>query len=472
MTDINDTAVRAVPPDGGTFGGDLSKALLVLALLSPIILVVTGPRPIIAAAWFGGIALLLALVHPRVCFFLFVLSIGWYYPIFVGGAMVNPSDIAFLLTLVAVALDFLLRGSSEIRRSPFDLPFLALIAATYLSIIFAFDRGESVTPAMRIVVIYLAFRISYKMALEIGVRRIVLFYIYFVAALSLYNGFTLVMQGGERRIFGPAWLTIETFAMTALPMAAAFIIWSRDRRERIRLTVVCLVIGLAVFATQSRAPMLTIVLSLPALALFSARKVSAVSGRRALGVLFKLAGLAVAIVVVALILRDMFFESTFGRIDEFINSAVRPEGTIALRIVLWTAALKAFLINPITGIGSGNFHIVDQIVPEIRLTPVWYYIGGLSAHSVVLQYLSETGILGAGALLWLAFRAMRTAYRSFKQKLSVRDNQTSAAVFIATFVVVVTFFYMRAWTWGQDGYLMAMLFGLNAAWYRRRTGLS
>ena len=43
----------------------------------------------------------------------------------------------------------------------------------------------------------------------------------------------------------------------------------------------------------------------------------------------------------------------------------------------------------------------------------------------------------------------------------------SVALFIALFVFAVTLLYMRAWTWGEGGYIMALLFGLLAAWYQQ-----
>jgi hypothetical protein len=58
---------------------------------------------------------------------------------------------------------------------------------------------------------------------------------------------------------------------------------------------------------------------------------------------------------------------------------------------------------------------------------------------------------------------LKTAYRIFKRKLSLSNTQVSAAVFINMVVFSVTILFMP-WTWGQGGYILALVFGMTAAW--------
>jgi uncharacterized membrane protein len=85
--------------------------------------------------------------------------------------------------------------------------------------------------------------------------------------------------------------------------------------------------------------------------------------------------------------------------------------------------------------------------------------------------LAETGLFGALSLLALALTGVRTGYRVFRARLSAADTQVSVALFIAMFVFAITLLYMRAWTWGEGGYIMALLFGLLAAWYQQTAQL-
>jgi O-antigen ligase len=177
----------------------------------------------------------------------------------------------------------------------------------------------------------------------------------------------------------------------------------------------------------------------------------------------------VAIAGIALLsFQESIFLGWLDRIERLGKSIIAPQGTIALRVVLWTAAIKGFMTNPITGIGIGNFKIIDQIIPEVKLVPVWYYIGGLSAHNVVLHYLAETGIVGAISLIALAWTGLKTSFRRFREKQLDPDSQISAALFIAMFIFAFTILYVRAWTWGLDSYVLSMIFGLNAAWQWQR----
>ncbi len=446
------------------------RVVLVLALLAPVAFYLFDFRPVVSLAWFAGVAALLLLSHPRVAFGLFMLSLGFYVRAKVGPMMVLPADVAAAFVTAAITFEFLLRGYTQFRWTSFDLPFFGLIAATIVSIIFAFDVSYTLVPTLRIIVVYLAFRFFYKLGLEIGVRTVLLWYIYIVAALSAYNCFLFLAEGGQYRIFGPSWLAFETYSMTALPMALAFLIWSHRTSERIRFSLICLLIAIALIATQSRAPLVATMISIPAMVFFAARK------RRREGNPIRIAG-AMQVVVVAVIaglvllsFQQSIFLGWFERVERLAKSIVAPQGTIALRVVLWTAALKGFMTNPLTGIGIGNFKVIDQIIPEVKLVPVWYYIGGLSAHNVVLQYLAETGIIGAFSLVALAWTGVKTSFRRFCIRQSDSATQVSAALFIGMFVFAVTILYVRAWTWGLDSYVLSLIFGLNAAWHWRPRG--
>jgi len=116
-------------------------------------------------------------------------------------------------------------------------------------------------------------------------------------------------------------------------------------------------------------------------------------------------------------------------------------------------------------LGIGNMRVVHEVVPEVKLIPYWAWVKGMSAHNVLLHYLAETGLVGAISLLFLFGKNLSIGYKSFKLKLNKHDNMISTALFIASFVCFITMFYMRSWTWGMDGHILAFIFGLNAAWY-------
>jgi len=460
-----------------------SPSALALLALTPVgaaaavsLLMLFNGRAMVAMVLAAGTLLALLVLVPRVSYYLFLASLSFWVPQRLTATFaVHPFDIMLAIVVAGVTLEFLLKSHGEIRPAHFDLLFLLLIAASLISATFAYRPTYSIVPLMRVAVIYLAFRVSYRFAQEIGVRRILLFYLVIVTLLSVYNFGTFLMHGGRIRIFGPAMLGYEPMSMTALPIALAFMFWSRRSVDRITYGIVCAAIALGIVATEARGPLLSVLISVPALIWFARRKARREKDYRTTGLVSLTGAGLIAVILAAAIANTELLAGAYGRYQEFVASLRDPQGTVALRLILWKTALRTFLDHPIAGIGVGNFRIVHDIYPEQRLIPQYILVRGMSAHNVVLHYLAETGLIGTVPLLMLAISGLRTAYRTFKLKLSSGETQVSAALFIGLFVFVCSLFYMRAWTWGQGSYVMALLFGLVAAWYQqtgKRQGIS
>ncbi|MFH1372931.1 MAG: O-antigen ligase family protein [bacterium] len=444
-------------------------ALGVLALLSPILLLTFDWGLPLVACYLGALAAVMLLVSPTIAYLVFLASISVFLPYRLSLFWIHPFDVVFALTLGATVLDFLLRGRTLVRASGYDLVFALLILATLVSALFAYDIRLSVIPSLRIICVYLAFRLAFLYGLKIGVRRLLLFYLVQASLLSIVAFVQFALLGGQVRFFGITGLALQYFAMTALPMALAFLVWSESRLARTAYGLMSIACGLGIFATQSRAPFVAVVIAVPVLLVVAYRKSSREGTVRITRVVKQVLAPVLLLAGGLLIMEESLFVNTLGRIEELIASINEPQGTVARRLVLWLAAFKAFLANPVTGIGIGNMRLVHQVVPEIRLEPLWYLVKGMSAHNVLLHYLAETGLLGTAALVALFVKGLRTGWRAFKTRSSSVDSQVSAALFMAMFVCFLTMLYMRAWTWGQGGYILALLFGLNAAWNSSRT---
>jgi O-antigen ligase len=445
----------------------LALSPFVAGLLAALVLMSMG-RTIAAIALAGGTMLTALVLVPRISFWLFLVSIAVWLPQRMTTTFaVQVFDIMLAVTFAGVALEFLLKSDGEIRPTGFDIAFLILIAATLVSAVFAFNPAYSVVPMIRIVTIYLAFRIFFKYTFELGVRRILMIYISLVVLLSLSNVAQMILSGGKTRAFGLAALGYEPMSMTALPMALAFLLWASRTRERLLYGLATVSIAAGIVATQARGPLLTVIIATLALLWFAQRKANRESnrqvGRTALIVIVVIA----LITIVAVSLSTNLLANAWLRYEEFLESARNPAGTIALRFILWKTALRTFLDHPITGIGIGNFRVVHEMYPDVRVIPLYTQVKGMSAHNVLLHYLAETGLIGTLSLVALTILGLRASYRTFKLKLERADSQVSAALFIAMFVFGITLIYMRAWTWGEGGYVMALLFGLVAAWCRR-----
>jgi len=415
-----------------------------------------------ALGLFAAPILLLMMSKPKWSLYLFLILVALYAPYRTSFMAIHPFDMAALVLVAAVFIDYIIHGNVHIRMSELDPPFLVLITATVISALFAYNKSLTIVPVGRIILLYLIFHCLFTMTLRLGVRRVVVFYILQVFILSLLNIALFLKSGGAERIYGPAWLGFEPYSMTAFPMAVMFLLLSNSRAERWRWSCVALVILLAVFATQARGPLLTVILSLP-VALFAAGYYRRNKTIARLGPVRVLVPLVVIVALVLLLLGPVLYQGLFVRVEDFLASMKHPQGTVALRLVLWQTALEGFLKNPITGVGIGNFKNIAAIVPQAKLNPLWQYVSTMSAHNVILHYLCETGLFGAIALLWLAWRGVKEALVSFVRSECLSDAQTHGALFVAMAVFAITLFYMRAWTWGQEGCIMAILFGITAA---------
>lgn len=226
------------------------------------------------------------MLFPRFAFYLFLVSLAVYVPQRITYSFaVHPFDLMMGIVFTGLMLDFLLHDRSEIRPTSFDLPFIVLIIATLVSTVFAYKPSYSIVPCARIIVIYLAFRAVFKFGLEIGVRRILLFYLHLVFVVSLYNVALFVMYAGQVRVFGFTGLGYESFSMTALPISLAFWLWSDSRRDKIKFGAIAVAIGLGIVATQARGPLLSVALMVPVLMLLAAFKARREGDRKTLSAL-------------------------------------------------------------------------------------------------------------------------------------------------------------------------------------------
>ena len=438
-------------------------SLTATLILSIIIYFTIRENYFIAFAFPGFILLTIIFFNPRFAYYLFFLSIAIFAPYRVGLISIHPFDICLGLLLITAAFDYILNVRYQLRPAFFDKQFLFIIFATFISAVFAYDINYSIVPMIRIILIYLAFRLTFKFSLEIGVRKLIIFYIILVTILSCYNSYLYLISYGEDRVFGITWLTYETYAMTALPMATAFFIWGKNKKERLLYLFSIIIIGFGIIATQSRAPLLTVIIALPVLFYFSYKNYSV---RKGVANNFKLKNFFYVFLIFSIAVfsfHDTIFSGVLDRYESFIISITDPEGSIALRLILWSAAWQAFLLDPITGIGIGNFKIITEIIPQIQMAALWERVANMSVHNVFLQYLAETGIIGATALIALAAKGLKNVLPMIKKQQSNKKLQVSSAVFIAMFIFFITIFYTRDWTWGQGGYLLAFFFGLTAA---------
>jgi O-antigen ligase len=401
------------------------------------------------------IVLLINLPHLSLKLFIAVNFI--YAPYFMTGYAIHPWDIAALIFLFACAISWLLKVSPCLDKTPFDISLGMLTLATLLSGLFAFEPSLSIIPLIRIIMIYLTFRAVYYLLDNNRIINLVRYYIFIYTAVSFYHVILFLTGEGAFRIFGFSGIGFETFAMIGVPLTLTLAIWSPSSRERKIYSLFIVINVLALLATMSRGPILTVIVAVTFLIIISWRKAKKQNIRYAKKNLRWFIGIIIPLFLIIL-LSSGYFLYLGSRFEELSEGA--SKGTILLRVSLWKAAWQSFLLNPLTGIGVGNFRIIDDLLPQLKFDPVRYYLVGTSFHNVFLHYLAETGIIGALALLFLAYKILSSGYRNFNRTIQSSDLTMAMVSYVSAFIIFITIFYMRVWTWGQEGYMLAFLLAI------------
>lgn len=129
------------------------------------------------------------------------------------------------------------------------------------------------------------------------------------------------------------------------------------------------------------------------------------------GIPIVVGGLASVLVLATLavpVLRDRASSMVVGRDDSSNN----------FRINVWLAVLQMIKARPILGIGPGNvaFNQIYPLYQRPRFT-------ALSAYSILLEVLVETGVIGLTCFVWLLVVTFHLGWIQFQTLRQVRDRQ-------------------------------------------------
>lgn len=207
-------------------------------------------------------------------------------------------------------------------------------------------------------------------------------------------------------------------------------------------------IGLVVLLAGARAAWLTYALVL------------VFSGWPLLG--WKRLSMVFAFGVLALVLLGLFSPQVGGRIERtaqaLIGSNEGVDTALSGRSQIWSAAICMIREHPVNGVGTRGFReAFPDCDPEQGAGAAWGDGPALHAHQIVLEILSETGVIGL--LLWLAGVAL--AWRAWRFSTPEARDRARPAM-LALVVTVFPFnthlaFYSTFW-----GGLTLMLAALYA----------
>jgi len=324
------------------------------------------------------------------------------------------------------------QGRLHVRRSPFDLPVLAFVAWSGLSLLWCPNRYEGFTLWVHWAVCALVFFLSRQMISDQRHRQLLF-------RGLLISGTTVALIGIAQRNWGldiiqQAAPPASTFGnrnhaaqyiVIALPAALATLLCG-TRRRFVQILVALVVVAELVFVyyTKAKGAWLAVLWQLAfavllCLWVWCSDETSADRSRKrrrialSLALCFAVGGAAVLPAIYV------------------VSPAVQH--SLDSRIPLWANSLAVFRQSPITGVGTNNWQIVYpryaravtlDSASSVRKSP-------LTPHNDYIHFVCEVGLVGTGLLLWLLIVLLRHVARLLRPGV-----QGHAAVAVAILVGV------------------------------------
>jgi O-antigen ligase len=206
-----------------------------------------------------------------------------------------------------------------------------------------------------------------------------------VAAWQMWSGAGTFDAGGFSRARGTFTHSNPLAAFLALLVIMTFaqVVHLRSTRPRIYASAVCVVAGIGLFATYTRAAWLAAVLGITVIA--------ASRGRRWLG--------GVVVILLVLLVTVPGVGSRFSDLTQESTSRGEPSNSLTWRAEYWGEAL-GLQDSPVTGIG------LKQVAAQSA--------EGKQPHNDFLRAYVEMGLIGLAAYLWLMWQVLATGVRAVR----------------------------------------------------------
>lgn len=333
-------------------------------------------------------------------------------------------EVAILIT-VAVFLVETYRGPRTFQwRAPFTYAALLFLVAGALSILAAPDRRAALGLYRAYLIEPIAFFFVVSTVVSSAQRALVVALGLSVGAVALAVPNAIVVLDAivhhmlrvQQNTPVAIYTTANAVALYLEPLIAlggSLLLFSRDRTVRIVSLVVLAIIVPAEILTLSRGGFLALGAVVVGLALAHRRR------------WWFLGAAVVAGVLVSRV------PSIAGRLAVEVDFH-NPANTLVGRSQLWSAALQMLRDHPIFGAGLSGF--------TQRLAPYWdalhHHDRFIDPHNIVLNFWSETGLLGVAAFAWILIVAFVMSWRGWRRP-DAAWQPLHLGVFVAMVAVVV-----------------------------------
>jgi O-antigen ligase len=333
-------------------------------------------------------------------------------------------EIAILLTSVVFVIETWRQGTRVEWKSPFTIPAILFLVAGVISILVApqpvkalgLFRAYLVEPIALFVVISTVVQRRRRALLVLGGLAIA------GAVVAIPNAFvvldaarhhTLNLAGAPPVVIYTTQNAVALFCVPLIAVAASLALYTRDRMERVASVAVLLVTGVATLLSFSRAGYL-------ALAVLTLLLAATHPRRRLLVPAVVIVGVAVS--------RIPPVASRLGHQVDFTD----PNNSLAERYQLWKATLRMLRDHPVFGSGLSGF--ADTIGPYRQADVFRERL--IYPHNIVLNFWTETGLLGLVAFAWIVVAGLRLSWQAWRSA-SAGWRPIELGIFLALVAIIV-----------------------------------
>jgi O-antigen ligase len=310
-------------------------------------------------------------------------------------------EIAILATVVVFGVETWRQHSRLTWWTPFALPALLFLLAGAIAVLVAPEHARALGLFRAYLVEPIALFVVISNVITSRARAMLVLAGLAVAGtvVAVLNGF-VVLQAIRHHTLNVAVAppvviytsanAVALFLVPLLAVAASLLLFARDRRERLAAAIFLVIAGAATLLSFSRGGYLALAVMALLLAALHQRRVILIPAAVVVGVAVSL------LPPVA---------SRLGHEFDFTD----PNNSLAERFRLWGATLRMLRDHPIFGTGlSGFASTIDRYRQGVYTEHLIY------PHNIVLNFWSETGLLGLAAFAWILVAGLRLTWRGWR----------------------------------------------------------
>jgi O-antigen ligase len=425
-----------------------------VAVLWAIYSGLTNPVSILILALIAGVVALAVTVNFELASYLFVIFFLFNQDL-TTGMRVRIADLIAVLLILSFGLRVFVTGEIKLRKTPLDIVILCFLAVLGLSLVNTKSVMFGTINYLRHIQLFLVMYALYHCLNTNHFKKLLYLFLIIVATNALISNVVFIASGGGFRSFGLAGNEFTDMVVPASLICYVFYFFERSAKNRGIYLFAVLNFVIALFATGTRGALVSwgIGFILANLILFRQATVN----KR------KVIQWALVVPVVLLILAAAFrYQTSHGVVSPYQGFV----DTVGFRFTLWHLAIKSFLAHPILGIGLNQFMRLHEVYPAVKFNVLYPYIQGLDAHSVVLNFAANTGMLGLTLLFILFYKILKLGWQTYKKFQWYGDAKFILALAIVLTYVVYSSFYAGLWFWSLNGFefmfFLAMLLKFRA----------